>query len=312
IIAMCSWPDFDPNNYATVKSVGTFLNPAVSRQYEPGSVFKTMTMAAALDQQKVTPSTTYTDIGEVQVNDRTIRNSDLTAHGQQTMTEVLEKSLNTGAVFVVQKLGKNLFNKYLDKFGFTKPTGIELDGETSAQIKNVRQWADVDLATMAFGQGIAVTPIQILTAFGAIANGGRLMQPHVVDKILYPSGAVSINPVVTNEQVVSPQTAELVSAMMVNVVERGHGKQAAVPGYRIAGKTGTAQIPNPKTGGYYEGWGQTIGNFIGFGPVEDPKFVMITRIDRPKDVQFAESSAAPLFGKIAKFLLDYWRVPPTR
>ncbi len=308
IVAMASYPTFNPNNYNT-ESIENFTNPNVSQVYEPGSVFKVITMAAGIDAGLVSPGTIYTDTGEVEVSDEIIRNSDLAAHGQQTMTQVLEKSLNTGAVFVAQKLGRGLFDKYLGNFGFHSPTGVELDGEVSASIRNFRQWADVDLATMAFGQGIAVTPLQLIAAVNAIANEGKLVKPHVVDKILYPSGAVSIDPVVVG-QAISAQTAQLISAMMVGVVERGHGQKAGVTGYHIAGKTGTAQIPSP-AGGYLEGFGSTIGTFVGFGPVENPKFVMVTRIDRPKDVVFAESSAAPLFGQIAKFLLDYWHVPPT-
>ncbi len=311
IIAMAQYPNFNPNNYNT-EVLELFNNMNASQVYEPGSVFKVITMAAGIDAGVVAPSTTYTDPGEVKISDRTIRNSDKVSHGVQTMTQVLEKSLNTGMIFVVQKLGKTAFRKYLEQFGFLAPTGVEIAGEVAAHIKQLRNWGDVDLATMSFGQGIAITPIQMLSAVGAIANDGKLMQPHIVDKILYPSGAVSIGPDAKG-QAISAQTAQLISAMMVGVVERGHGQKAGVRGYYIAGKTGTAQIPNPKTGGYIaEGVGSTIGTFVGFGPVENPKFVMITRIDRPRDVVYAESSAAPLFGKIAKFLLDYWRIPPTR
>lgn len=309
IIAMAAYPNFDPNSYNT-EPIDLFTNMNTSQVYEPGSVFKVITMAAGIDAGLVAPSTTYTDTGKVEVNDRTIQNSDKLAHGQQTMTQVLEKSLNTGAVFVVQKLGKNLFRKYLDAFGFLAPTGVEAAGEVSTHVKELRNWSDVDLATMSFGQGIAVTPMEMVTAIGAIANDGKLVQPHLVDRILYPSGAVAIGPD-TKGQAISPQTAQLVSAMMVGVVERGHGKQAGVPGYYIAGKTGTAQVASPN-GGYMVGVGSTIGTFVGFGPVENPRFVMLTRIDHPKDVVYAESSAAPLFGKIAKFLVDYWRIPPTR
>ncbi|MFA5009890.1 MAG: penicillin-binding protein 2 [Patescibacteria group bacterium] len=309
IIAMAAYPNFDPNSYNT-SALELFTNMNTSQVYEPGSVFKVITMAAGIDAGLVAPGTTYTDTGSVEVNDRTIKNSDKLAHGQQTMTQVLEKSLNTGAVYVVQKLGKNLFRKYLEAFGFLAPTGVESAGEVAAQVKEIKNWSDVDLATMAFGQGIAVTTIQMLAAIGAIANDGKLLQPHLVDRILYPSGAVSIGPDVKG-QVVSSQAAQLVSAMMVGVVERGHGTQAGVDGYYIAGKTGTAQVASPN-GGYMSGVGSTIGTFVGFGPVENPRFVMITRIDHPKDVVYAESSAAPLFGDIAKFLLDYWRIAPTR
>lgn len=307
ILAMAAYPSFDPNNY-NKESVELFTNLNTSKVYEPGSVFKTITMAAGIDSGVIQANSTYTDSGEAVIGDRTIRNSDKAAHGTQTMSEVLEKSLNTGMVYIVQKLGKNLFNKYLDRFGFKNPTGVELDGEVGGHIKDIAGWADIDLATMSFGQGIAVTPMEIVSAIGAMANGGKMMKPHIVDRILYPSGAVAIEPEV-KEQPISPQTAEIVKAMMVNVVEKGHGKRAGVPGYYIAGKTGTAQIPAPN-GGYESK--DTIGSFVGFGPAEDPRFVMITRIDRPQDVQFAESSAAPLFGTIAKFLLDYYRIPPTR
>lgn len=306
VLAMAAYPTFNPNYYNEY-ALENFSNPNVTSVYEPGSVFKIITMAAGIDAGLVSPSTTYNDPGEVKIEDRTIKNSDLKAHGIQTMTQVLEASLNTGAIFVVQKLGRFLFYKYLNALGFDAATGVELDGESPAHIRPYRQWGEVDLATMSFGQGIAVTPMQLIAAVGAIANQGKLMKPHIIDKIIYPSGAVSVDPQMVR-QAIKPQTAQLVSAMMVSVVENGHGKKAAVAGYRIAGKTGTAQIP--KGGGYEEG--PTIGTFVGFGPVEDPKFVMLTRIDRPKDVQFAESSAAPLFGDIAGFLLNYWQVPPER
>lgn len=308
IIAMASYPTFNPNNY-NKEPIEYFTNSNISKVYEPGSVFKVITLAAGIDAGLVSPDTVYTDIGEVTLNDETIRNSDLKAYGQQTMTQVLEKSLNTGAVYVVQKLGRGLFNKYLRNFGFYEPTNIELSGEVAAYIRPIRNWADIDLAAMSFGQSIAVTPLQLLMAVGAIANDGRVMQPHVVKSILYPSGTVSIDPVVSSEAI-TPQTAQLMSAMMVNVVESGHAKAAFVQGYRIGGKTGTAQIPDPR-GGYLEGVGSTIGTFIGFGPAEDPRFVMLTRIDKARTVQYAAASAAPLFGKIAKFLLDYWHVPTT-
>jgi stage V sporulation protein D (sporulation-specific penicillin-binding protein) len=308
IIAMAQYPTFDPNNY-NKESVDLFTSLNTTQVYESGSVFKTITMAAGIDAGVVTAASTYTDTGEAVINDRTIRNSDKLGHGVQNMTEVLEKSLNTGVVYVVQKLGKNLFNKYLKGFGFEEPTGVELAGEVSGHVKELINWSDIDLATMAFGQGIAITPMQLVQAVGAIANGGKMMQPHIVDRILYPSGAVAIEPTVKN-QPISEEAAKVVAAMMVSVVERGHGKRAGVPGYYIGGKTGTAQIPDPQHGGYLEG--PTIGTFVGFGPAENPRFVMMTRIDKPKDVQYAESSAAPLFGQIAKFLLDYYRIPPTR
>jgi len=307
VVAMASYPNFNPNYYSEYP-LEDFVNANISAVYEPGSVFKVITMAAGMDTGLVSPSTTYTDTGEVLVDDKIIHNSDLKAHGVQTMTEVLEKSLNTGAIYVVQKLGRYLFSKYLTSFGFGSATGIELDGEVGAPIRSTKNWAEVDLATMAFGQGIAITPLQLITAFGAVANQGNLMKPHIIDKILYPSGAVSVDPQMIRT-VIKPGVAQLLSAMMVSVVQNGHGKQAGVPGYRIAGKTGTAQIPTSSGG--YEDW-DTIGTFVGFGPVDSPRFVMLTKIDRPQGMRFAESSAAPLFGEIAKFLLNYWQIPPEK
>ncbi len=306
IIAMASYPDFNPNFYSEYP-LANFTNSNVSLVYEPGSVFKVITMAAGIDAGLVSPNTTYFDPGELQVADKVIRNSDLVSHGVQTMTQVLEKSLNTGAVFVVQKLGRQLFYKYIKDLGFDAVTGAGLAGEVAAHVRPFREWAEMDLATISFGQAIAVTPLQLIAAIGAIANQGQLVKPHIVDKIIYPTGAVSIDTQIIRSAI-KPQAAQLVGAMMVNVVEQGHGKAAGVEGYRIAGKTGTAQIAGP--GGYEEG--ATIGTFVGFAPVENPRFVMLTRIDRPKDAKFAEVSAAPLFGEIARFLFNYWQIPPER
>lgn len=306
ILAMAQYPSFDPNNYGQTP-VENFTNLNTQQLYEPGSVFKTITMCIGIDLGLVSPDTTYYDAGELKIADRTIKNSDGKSNGQQTMTEVLEKSLNTGAAFVAEKIGKRQYVDYLTKLGFTKKTGIEVGGEITSKIKDVRSMQDIDLATMSFGQGIAVTPIELLQAISAIANDGKIIKPHLISEILYPTGAVKIQP--QEEQILQPQTANLVGAMMVSVVENGHGKKAGVVGYRIAGKTGTAQIPGP--GGYLPE-NQTIGTFVGFGPVEDPAFVMITRVDKPSGVKFAESTAAPLFGDLATFLMHYLQIPPTR
>lgn len=308
ILAMCSSPDFDPNIYNTVKDPVTFLNQATQVPYEPGSVFKAMTMAAAIDQGKVTPDTTYTDTGEVKISSYTIKNSDLKANGVQTMTEVLEKSLNTGAIFAERQIGNDVFDSYLHKFGFGQPTGIEIP-EKFGSISGVDTGKDIYAATGAFGQGLTVTLLQLADAYGAIANGGKLMKPYVVDRIVHPDGTADITKPTTVRQVISPQTAATMSAMLVRVVQNGHGQRAGVPGYFVAGKTGTAQIPDPKSGGYLPNY--TIGTFAGFAPVDHPRFVMAVQLVKPRDVQFAESSAAPLFGNLAKFLLMYMGVEPT-
>lgn len=310
IWAMCSYPDFDPNNYSKVQDINVFNNPATFSQYEPGSVFKAITIAAALDLGKITPTTTYNDEGQVQVDDRVIKNSDLVAHGVQTMTQVLDESLNTGAVFAVSEIGADAFQKYVADFGFGTKTGVQLDYENSGNISSLDKKGKIWSATASFGQGISVTPIQMVTSFAAIANGGKLIKPYIVDEIKKSNGEIIKTQPEVIRQVISSNTATLLGGMLVSVVENGHGKQAGVLGYYVAGKTGTAQVPKKEGGGYDPNI--TIGSFVGFAPVENPKFVMLTKIDHPRDVVWAESSAAPLFGEIAKYVLNYLKVPPSR
>jgi len=310
LLAVCGQPDFDPNNYSQTENPAAFNDPVVFGAYEPGSVFKAITMAAALDLGKVTPQSTYVDTGAVKIGAFTIRNSDEKANGTQTMTQVLEKSLNTGAIHAGQLVGLQSFAKYVKNFGFGEKSGVELSGEAAGNLAALTKRGDIYLATASFGQGITVTPIQLLAAFGAIANGGKLMKPHVVSEIRYPDGKTEkIEPQVLR-QVLRPETASTLSAMLVNVVENGHGKKAGVAGYYVAGKTGTAQIRSTTTSGYDPH--KTIGTFAGFAPVENPRFAMVAVINVPKDVQFAESSAAPLFGDMMNFLLKYYDVQPNR
>jgi cell division protein FtsI/penicillin-binding protein 2 len=312
ILAMCSSPDYNPNVFNEVGSINKFNNPAIFDTYEPGSVVKPLTMSAAIDQQKVTPSTTYIDTGEVVFGQHTIRNSDLKSNGEQSMTEVLVKSLNTGVVFLAQQLGGQMLKDYFEDFGLGAKTNIELEGEANGNIKQLDEKQEIYYATASFGQGITATPLQMVTAYSALANGGELFRPHIVRELLHKDGTTTKTKPTNIGKPISQKTAALVSGMLVEVVERGHGKKAGVPGYFIAGKTGTAQIPRKDGQGYETGVGSTIGSFVGFGPVSDPKFAMIVRVDRPRDVQFAESSAAPLFGELAKFFLQYYEIPPDR
>ncbi len=308
VMAMCGAPDFDPNKYSEEKNIKTFLNPVTQEPYEPGSVFKPLTMAAALNEEKVTPDTTYTDTGEVKVGSFTIRNSDKKANGVQTMYEVLEKSLNTGAIFAMQQIGPTTFERYVQAYGFGTPTGVEVD-EAPGNISALAQGKDIYAITGSFGQGITVTPLQLAAAYAALANGGTLMRPYLIETIKKPDGRIEKTEPRVVRQVVSAKTSATIGAMLVRVVRNGHGKKAGVPGYFVAGKTGTAQIADPTTGTYHEN--ETIGTFAGFAPVEDPRFVMVAILVRPRDVQFAESTAAPLFGDLAKFLLLHLGVPPT-
>ncbi|MBI2459482.1 MAG: penicillin-binding protein 2 [Parcubacteria group bacterium] len=311
VLAMCSNPDYDGNNYQTAGNIKDYTNPAIFSQYEPGSIFKVITMAMALDQEKITPQTVYNDTGQVIIAKYKIENSDHKANGPETMTQVLEKSLNTGAIFAMRSIGPDLFSEYVKKFGFGEKTGIELVGESKGDIKNLikKPVGELYAATASFGQGLAVTPLQIATAFLALANRGLMMQPYLVKEIIKPDGSKFATKPKVIGRIVSEKAAAIIGGMMVNVVENGHGKKAGVKGYYVAGKTGTAQVPAPN-GGYQPG--AHIGSFAGFAPVDNPKFVMLVRIDQPRDVQWAESSAAPLFGELAEYMLNYWQIPRER
>lgn len=310
IMAMANYPDYDPNEYGKVSDISIYSNSALASDYEPGSVFKPLVMAAAINEGAVTPDTTYEDTGVVSIDEFNIKNSDGKANGVQNMTQVLEKSLNTGMIFVGQKLGNSKFRDYVNRFGFGKKTGIELPNEVLGNLDNLQKKSDIFFATSSYGQGHTVTPIQLISSYTALANGGKMMKPYIVNKIVRPDGKEeNVEPEKVG-QVIDTRTAAQVSAMLVNVVENGHGKRAAVPGYYIAGKTGTAQVPYRDRAGYDPS--KNIGSFIGYGPVDNPQFLMLVRIDHPKNVNFAESTAAPAFGQIAAFILNYLQVPPTR
>ncbi|HWQ99537.1 MAG TPA: penicillin-binding protein 2 [Candidatus Methylomirabilis sp.] len=310
VLAMCSTPDFNPMNYGATDDLNDFNNPVTFAQYEPGSVFKAFTMAVGLEEEKVTPKTTYVDTGMEEIDGFKIKNSDGKAHGEQTMTQVLDESLNTGTIFVQRQVGRDAFKRGIEVFGFGKPTGIGLTPEAKGDVSALSKKGSVFSATASFGQGLSVTPIQLVIAYAALANGGVLMRPYVVDEVIRPDGTREKTKPQTVGRAISLRAARLISGMLVSVVERGHGKRASVPGYYVAGKTGTAQVPDPKNPGYLKN--VMIGSFAGFAPADNPRFVMLVKIDRPSGVQWAESSAAPLFGDIAGFLLNYLQVPTER
>lgn len=308
IIALASYPSFDPNKYSEVKDINIFNNSAIYSLYEPGSAFKPIIMAAALNSGLVTPNTTFEDNGSIKVDKYTIRNSDNKANGIVTMIQVLEKSINTGMVWVAQKLGVDRVYDYISRFGFTEMTGIDLDMEIPANIRSSKNWSEADLATSGFGQGLAITPMQLITATSAIANGGKLIQPHVVKRIIHSDGTEEKISSKEIRQVISPGVAATLTAMLTSVVENGHGKLASVPGYRIAGKTGTAQIPNKNKAGYDPN--RKIASFIGFGPIDDPKFIALIKLDDPKGDVWGANTAAPMFGTLAKEILTYYQIAP--
>jgi len=314
IIAMCSVPDFDPNNYKNVQDISNYNNPALLYQYEPGSVFKVVTMAIAIDQGKVSPATTYKDEGQIMINGwpKPIKNSDYSTHGPHgvvDMNAVLENSLNTGAIFAMKQVGPRVFADYVKNFGFGEKTGIELGAESTGNIGNLlsSKVKEIDAATASFGQGIAVTPLQMIMPYQAIANRGVLMKPYIVKAIVRGTTREEITPKQIR-RVISDKTASTMSAMLVNVVELGHSKKAYIDGYYIGGKTGTAQVA--VSGGYSTD--NYVHTFIGIAPIDEPAFVMLTKIDSPKDVQYAEGSALPLWTEIADFMLKYYQVPKDR
>jgi cell division protein FtsI/penicillin-binding protein 2 len=310
VLAMCSWPDFDPAEYGKVSNLSILNNPVTLGSYEAGSIFKAFTMAAGIDAQKVGPKTTYVDSGLEEIDNQKIKNADGQAHGVQTMTQVLEQSLNTGAIFVQRQLGKDLFREYVEAFGFGVRTNVGLTPEAKGDISSLTKKGSVFAATASYGHGITITPIQILAGYGALANGGKLLRPYIVDEIVHPDGSrEKTKPEVVGNPI-SSRSSRLITGMLISVVENGHGKQAGVPGYWVAGKTGTALVPRSDGPGYYQD--VTIGTFAGYAPANDPRFVMVVRVDRPEDVAYAESTAAPVFGEMAKFLMTYMEVPKER
>jgi len=306
ILAMASYPRYDPNRFFET-SEELFVNPAISEVHEPGSVFKPVTIGAALDTGKVTPETTYNDTGSILVGGQVIANWDWGARGETTVSELLRYSLNVGAATMSTRLGAEKFYRYVRRFGFGEPTGVDLAGEVSGIVKTPgdAQWHESDLGTNSFGQGISVTPLQMINAMAAIANGGLLMKPYIVQRIIREDSVVEIEPVV-RRRVISPETARQLTQILVEGVKKGVAELAYVEGYSIAAKTGTAQIPIP--GGYDPTW--TIASVVGWAPADDPRFIILVKIDKPQAAPWGAVVAAPVFKTLAQQLFDYLGIPP--
>jgi cell division protein FtsI/penicillin-binding protein 2 len=308
VLASTSLPSFDPERYPEADAAA-MLDPAVAAQYEPGSVVKAMTMAAALDSGVAQPDSTYDDTGFVEIAGVRIGNWDHLAHGRTTMTQLLKSSLNVGAVDLARRLGPDRFYSYMTGFGFGAPTGVDVTGEIPGTLRapfNTPDWFEGDLATSSFGQGMAATSLQVAAAMAALANEGRLMVPYVVAARVPPGGEPE--PVAPRlvRQVVTPSTARAVRAMLAEVVS-GQVTQAAVPGYSVGGKTGTSQIAE---GGVYVTDG-TIASFAGFLPVDDPAVVILVKIDRPASSRGSDA-AAPVFKEVAQAAVAALDIPPDR
>ena len=309
IISLAQYPNYNPNEYFKEKDMGVFLNASIHSVYEPGSVQKPITLAVGIDLGKIGPNTTYEDKGFLKIDGWPIRNSDGKSNGKQTMVQVLEKSLNTGTVFAVNQIDKNDFYAYLKNFGFDELTGIEITGEARGNISNLKDKTDISYATASYGQGISVTPLAMLNAISSFANDGKLMKPHIVSEFINADGfSEKVEPQVIR-QVVSPRTANLISAMMVSVIKNGHAQQAQIEGYNFAGKTGTAQIPKKDGRGYEED--KTIHTFIGFGPMPSPRFSILIKLDEPQNALYAANTTAFVFRDLARELVNYYNIPPT-
>jgi cell division protein FtsI/penicillin-binding protein 2 len=310
ILALASLPNYDPGRYNDFYGLEPlpFEDPAVSKQYEPGSVFKVLTVAAALDAGLVTPETTYYDQGWIEVGGLVVANASRQAYGERTVADIMIHSLNVGTAWLSAKMGPDIFYRYLQKFGIGQVTGVGLAGEVAGQLllpQDYERWHDSNLGVNSFGQGLAVTPLQMISAVATVANDGARLRPHVVARRVAPDGAVSTFRSEIEARVISPQTARMLMEMMVRTVDEGV-PSARVPGYRVAGKTGTAQIPIP--GGYDRE--ATIVSFVGFGPVPDPRLVILVKLDRPKSSSWASDTAAPVFQRLAARLFVTLGIPP--
>jgi len=306
ILAMSSFPNFNPENYEDSPD-SVYKNPFISDLYEPGSTFKPLVMSSALDLKLITPQTKCSACaGPVSVSGYDIHTWNDKYYKDINMIDVIMHSDNTGMVFVAQKLGVSGMIKYLKRFGIGDLTGIDLQGEISPTIKSENLWYPVDLATTGFGQGISITPIELLSATSAIANKGERMQPHIIIGIKNPDGStVKIQPKSLGNPI-SPETAKVMTEIMVNAVDKGEASWARLKEYRIAGKTGTASIP---IAGHYDQT-KTIASFIGFAPANNPKFAMLVILNRPTSSIYGAETAAPIFFDIAKDLLIYYGIPP--
>jgi cell division protein FtsI/penicillin-binding protein 2 len=308
ILGMASRPGFKLSQLDLANpNQSLFRNRAVTDVYEPGSVFKTLTAAMAIDLGLVTPESTYNDSGAVYIGASTIRNWDYSTNGTTSVIGLLQRSLNTGAVWLAQTVGADAFYSYLRSFGIGEPTHVGLSGEDGGLLRTNGDplWSEVDLATNSFGQGVAASPLQVISAIASLANGGRLMRPYIVAEADTPDGHRTYEPVVVR-QVVSEATAATMVDMMNQVVEGIPGHLAAVRGYHVAGKTGTTTGATLADGTVVDG---NIASFIGFAPAEDPRFIMLVKLDFKED-RLGGTVSAPVFAALAPSILAYLGVQP--
>ncbi len=311
VLAMAAKPDFDPNHYSDEADLSHFVNPNVESVFEFGSIMKPLTLAAALNDKVITPSTTYYDKGFVVLNGARIENYDGKERGVVNMQEVLNHSLNTGAIFAMQQIGKDRFYDYLIKYGFGDHTDIDLPGEVKGLISNLDSSREVEYATASFGQGIALTPIEMTRALSTLANGGKLMKPYIVDSITSPGALdIKIKPL-KQGQAIEKEASEKITDMLINTVDEALlNGTVKLEHYSIAAKTGTAQLSNPDGSGYYKN--KYLHSFFGYAPAYDPKFLIFLYVKEPVGVRYASETLTYPFMDLIKFLLNYYEVPPDR
>jgi cell division protein FtsI (penicillin-binding protein 3) len=308
VLALAVRPTFNPNAFLDVTSSDSWRNRAVTDPFEPGSTFKAIMAAAALEEGVIRPDDRiYAENGAITLAGTTIR--DWKKYGWLTFAEVLQNSSNVGSIKVGLALGRDRYYRYMKAFGFGAPTNVGLAGESRGLLREPQRWSLLSLPTMSIGQEISVTALQLVTAFGAVANGGTLMQPRLVRSTFDAEGRETRRfEVKAVRQVVSPATARTLTTLLTGVVESGTGHFAAIPGYAVAGKTGTAQKLDPSTKRYSHAPG--VLSFVGFAPADEPRFVMLTLLDEPRNEKWGSEAAAPIFSAIGREILRYLEVPP--
>ncbi|MEN9413428.1 MAG: hypothetical protein RLZZ342_515 [Candidatus Parcubacteria bacterium] len=311
ILAIAATPSFDPNAYNLQKDPGVFSNPLIEGRWEMGSIMKPLTLAAGIDTGAISLSTTYNDTGCITRSGKKICNFDFKARGVVPIQEILSQSLNLGTTFVSEKMGHSVFARYVQQFGFGTKTGIDLPNEVSGDIRALSGKSDVDFASASFGQGFAVSPIEMIRGLAILANEGAMPSPHIVSSIQYETGITRAVDIPKPTQVIKPASAETVTTMLVKVYDtallKGALKQEH---YSIAAKTGTAQIGIPGGGGYYTD--RYLHSFFGYFPAHDAKFIVFLFALEPHGVEYASASLAHPFGKLADFLIHYYNIPPDR
>lgn len=311
IYALAGLPDFDLNNFKEVKSTSVYRNPLVENVFEFGSVIKPLVIASGLDAGVITPKTEYYDAGSVVVDKKVINNFDKKGRGKVTIQEVLNQSLNTGMVFVEQKLGHEKFRNYMKSFGIGEKTGIDLPNETSGLIRNLDVNRNLEYANASFGQGIAITPIEAVRAFSILANGGNMITPHLAKEIKFENGLTKkLEYPFTKTNLLSQESTSTITEMLIKVYESYDSGRHKMPNYTVATKTGTAQVAKETGGGYYDD--RNMHSFFGYFPARDPKFLIFLYVKNPKGIKYASQTLIPPFDNLTKFLINYYNLPPDR